>query len=164
MSDQLESMKDQFHSVVAQGKAMAFIKIIHANPDVTLAEAAAFADGCGLEDVTLGQAFLGKLPKTGKGWAKRLAQKKQPRALRTAGGRVKKTGKLNLRLQADRDIYDQKLLSFLMKKRDWLAAKDIRDRCGGDPHQARAGLNRLIESGHIQYRGRANGVRYKAGK
>ena len=162
MSDQLESMKGQFHSVMSEAKAMTFTKIVHSNPDATLADVAAFADGCGLEDITIGQAFLGKLPTTGKGWAKRLTQARKPRALRAAGGNAKKTGKLNLRKIADREIYDAQLIAFLKKKKGWLAAKEIRHRCGGDPHQARAGLNRLIESGHVEYKGQANAVRYKA--
>jgi len=161
MSDQLESMKNQFDAVMQEAKAMAFIKILNNHPNATLPDVAVFADGCGVGELTLGQLFLGKTPKTAKGWVKRLTRQ---RALPAAGKR-KRTGvkgKLNLRRQADRDEYDGVIRFFFKKNRGWKSAQEIREACGGDPHQARASLNRLIESGHVEYKGRSNGVRYKA--
>lgn len=163
MSDKLEGMKEQYHSVMREGQALAFIKIIHANHDATLAEVAAFADGCGLENLTVGQCFFGKLPKTGEGWVKRLAPRAQ-KALgpgqKTRARRTKK--KRNLRMQADRDAYDAYVFEHIRRAKDWISAAEIRTACGGEPHQARAALNRLIEAGKVQYKGRAAGVRYKA--
>ena len=164
MSDQLESMKQQFETVMEEAKALAFIKILNNHPNATLPDVAAFADGCEIGDLTLGQLFHGKTPTTAKGWVKRLTGQK---ALAPARGRqrattTKRGEDLNLRLQADRDIYDAKLLSFLKQKKNWKSAQEIRDACGGKDFQARASLNRLIESGKVEYKGRANGVRYKA--
>ena len=162
-------MKDQYETVMTEARSLAFIKIVHNHPDATLPELSAFADGCGLDSLTLGQCFLGKIPTTGKGWAKRLAPRRR-RALPSRPGKPgprTPTQKLNLRKQADRDVYDERMLAAAGAKKKgkrgyWWSAVELRAVTKGDPHQARASLNRLIESGQVEYQGRTMSVRYRA--
>lgn len=158
MSDQLESMKEQYHRVMDEAKAMAFIKILNNHPDATLPDVAAFADGCGVGDLTLSQLFPGKRPASAKAWIKLLGKQKALPAPRKKKG----SAVLNLRLGKDRDTYDAKILSFLEKAKDWRSAREVIADCGGNASQARGSLNRLIESGYVDFKGRTRGVRYRA--
>lgn len=162
MSDKLEEMKNQFGSAVLGTRALEFIRILQSNPDATLIEAATFAESCDLGELTIGQCFLGKLPKTSKGWTKRLAQPgKKPSGTRKSSTKSSKL-KYNVRTSVGREKYDRDVLSYLCDSMQWTAAKEIRDTVGGNEDQARRSLNRLIESGSIEYKGRGPGVRYKA--
>lgn len=81
---------------------------------------------------------------------------------RNSNFQLQEVGKLNFRLKQDRDIYDDIVLSFLKKWKKWESSLNIRKVCGGSVDQARGALNRLIESGNIEYKGRGADLKYKA--
>lgn len=148
MSAQLSSMKKEYDAVVAEAHTMAFVQVLRRHPQATFKEVAKLADEMGMSHLTVEQCFMGKLPSSGKQWAK------ETKAL-TAG--TVSTAK-----KSDRQAYDQKIYDWLEEKGGWNAATEIRSACGGTAEQARKALNRLIVAGKIDYKGRARATKYKA--
>ncbi len=64
------------------------------------------------------------------------------------------------RTQAGRDRYDAAIRDVLKRAGSPISAVDLRARAGGDEHQARASLRRLIESGAVGFRGATSSTRY----
>jgi len=141
-------MQREVESVLSEATLMAFIQVVRRHPDATLNEVFKLAEYLNIGDVTLGVAFFDEVPRTGKDWAKK------PKAIAATVP--------ELRTAAGREEYDARVLGVLKSKADWSTSQEVREASGGDPHQVRASLNRLIQSGRVHYKGRARGTRYKA--
>ncbi len=69
-------------------------------------------------------------------------------------------GAVDVRNAAGRAAYDAAVLNVLVSSKGPAPAQEVRRVAGGTPMQARAALNRLIESGKVGYKGRARATRY----
>jgi hypothetical protein len=58
--------------------------------------------------------------------------------------------------------YERDVLGVLARSKSPTNAQAVRAQIGGTPAQARAALNRLIETGEVQYEGKARATRYWA--
>lgn len=67
---------------------------------------------------------------------------------------------INTRTPEGRARYDAQILKLVGEADGPIAAATLRKKVGGTPLQVRASLNRLIESGQVQYQGRARATRY----
>ncbi|MHC4432488.1 MAG: hypothetical protein ACYTBS_11675 [Planctomycetota bacterium] len=152
---QLKKMKKELDEVLSQATFMAFVQVVRRHENANLGDVMALAQEMGIENATVGELFFDDLPRSGKDWAKnkKAIAAKKPKA---------KDGVPNLRTVKGREEYDVLVFQALEKSGDWTPASFVRERAGGNEHQARASLNRLIESGRVEYRGRSNATRYKA--
>lgn len=73
--------------------------------------------------------------------------------------RVRKGG-VDTRTAVGRQAYEAAVLGVVTDATDAVSASDVRAAAGGTALQARATLNRLIQSGAIRYKGKARGTRY----
>jgi hypothetical protein len=75
--------------------------------------------------------------------------------------RAAKSG-VDTRSAQGRAQYEREVLGVLTRSKSPTNAQEIRRQVGGTPAQARAALNRLIETGEAQYEGKARATRYWA--
>ena len=67
---------------------------------------------------------------------------------------------VDVRTPKGRAAYDDAVLDIVGGAKSPVSAQAVRAKVGGTPPQARAALNRLIESGKVGYTGRARATRY----
>jgi hypothetical protein len=67
---------------------------------------------------------------------------------------------VNTRTAAGRERYEAAVLDVVRNAKGPIRAPEIRARVGGTPQQARAALNRLIETGSVGFEGKARATAY----
>lgn len=150
---QLRAMEKEINTVLKEAKAMAFVQVVRRHKDATLGDLMELAVRMELSHLNIGQILFNGLPKSGKEWANKV------RAIGPGGAYYKPA---DTRHAKSRQSYDSSILTALERRRDWWAAIDIRKIVGGTPDQARRSLNRLIESGHVRFKGKARATVYQA--
>lgn len=152
-----ENMRAEYKAAMNNAKIMAFTQVIHRHPEVSLHEMVNFASEVGLKDLTIGE--LSSLPKDGKDWVKRLA-------LPQSGAKALSSAKaerpaVNTRTAEGRKDHDSSVLSYLKGYKGWASSVQVSEVVGGTTMQARQSLNRLIEQGLVEYKGRTQSTRYR---
>jgi len=152
---ELRAMRKEFESVISEAKLMAFIQVVRRQGEANIGDVAELAKEVGIDPgkLTVGQVFFDGTPSSGKEWAK------SQRALGPAG-----SSGINTRTAKGRKEFDAKILKILRQQDGWTAARAIRGITGGSPHQVRVSLNRLCESGDVEFMGQARATRYLARK
>lgn len=69
---------------------------------------------------------------------------------------------VDTRSASGRDAYQRQVLEAIRAGKDYVSAVEIRAKTGGTPQQFRAAVNRLIEDGDVEFRGKARATRYIA--
>ena len=141
MSDKIET---EVAESIGQFQRKAFIDVVSQKPETTIQDLYVLGEKYDLMDVTLGE-LMGK---------PRAPQKKR---------RIKKQpdGAVPVRTKAERDAYDGRVFEIVRDANgSYVSAQQVRDRIGGTPLQVRKALNRLIDSGRIEFTGRARATRY----
>lgn len=146
-----KAMRAEYDKVMSGAKVMAFTQVVHRHPDVSLKDLADFAMDIGVGSLTVGEIL--SLPKGGKGWNKRLAASSK-KAI--AAPRV-----VNMRSAAEREAHDDNVLSYLKSNKRWVSSSEVSNAVGGTTDQSRQSLNRLIERGSVEYKGRTHGTKYR---
>jgi len=75
---------------------------------------------------------------------------------------IQETPAVNTRTPQGRAAYDHAILKFLLEHKDWTSAGEIRAAVGGSALQARTALNRMCETGDVEYQGQARATKYRA--
>lgn len=146
-----KAMRAEYEKVMSNAKVMAFTQVVHRYPGVSLKDFADFAMDIGAGNVTVGEIL--SLPKSAREWHERLtASSKKAIAAPRA---------VNMRSVAGREAHDGNVLSYLKSSKRWVSSSEVSDAVGGTPDQARQSLNRLIERGSVEYKGRTQGTKYR---
>lgn len=154
MANQIKSMKKELTSVLNDAQIMAFIQVVRRHGDATLGDVFELAKELGIENLNVNDVFFGDLPSTGKGWAKKSAK-----AL-PAAKKVSAANELDTRTLKGRNKYDKTVFRAL-SKRGWRKAPAVRGKVGGSPGQVRSALARLIQSGSVEWQGKARATAYR---
>lgn len=127
--------------------------------DTPLSEFSEFAEMAGIDDLTIGDIIKFCGGQTQSVQVTQGAQK--PRAQLALPG-VTQPVKRNLRLAAERERYDQDVIAFLKNHGTWATSQDIQ---AGVPGAKKSGflsaINRLIENGSVEYRGKTSATKYR---
>jgi len=156
MANQIKSMKKELSSVLNDARVMAFIQVVRRHGDATLGDVFELAKEMGIENLNVNDVFFGDLPSTGKSWAKNV--KALPAVKKVAP--AKESSELDTRTLKGRKKYDKTVFRAL-SKRGWRKAPDVREKVGGTPGQVRSSLARLIQSGSVEWEGRARATKYR---
>lgn len=140
------TMSGEYNAAIENAKLMAFSQVISRHKDASLTDLAKFAKRVGAEDLTIGDVL--ELPKNDAQWRAKLAL---PKVEQKA-------------LPPSPDRYAERIYQMLKQQGRWMSSGELRACCGGSAYQVRRALNKYIESGHVDYKGKTQGTRYKAVK
>lgn len=146
-----KAMRAEYEKVMSNAKVMAFTQVVHRHPDVSLKDLADFAVDIGVGGLTMREVL--SLPKGGKGWNKRLAASSKKA--------IAAPKNVDTRSSAGREAHDDNILSYLKSNKRWVSSSEVSEAVGGTSLQARRSLNRLIERGEVDCKGRARGAKYR---
>ena len=166
MSSKYESA---FKSAIADSERKICIELLRQNPDMTLGDLQKLSKGSLASifaEITLGELLSGEgarskaparpLP------ARPVAGKPRP-AVPEARGRTE-GAEVDVRTPAGRAAYEAALLAALGEFTEPTGVAVLMRKVGGTNLQARAALNRLIESGKITWIGKARGTKYSVAR
>jgi len=157
-------------SAMEAQKRQLLIDLLRQHPELTLGELQELARGelgPTLRSITIGDLDSGG---TAQG-ASSTPAPGRPRTGRPTGVTPDKSARtptpvaaspeVNTRTAAGREAFDKKILEAVTAGGGPVSATQVQARVGGTNMQVRAGLNRLIEAGHLTWSGQARGTRYQ---
>lgn len=150
----MASLSSAFQDALADHAKSALVAIVTKNPKTSVKDLRDLVnDNPALGDISLNE-LLGATK--GRGKRKGAGGRKAAKAGRKAG-----STKRNVRTEAGREAFDQEVLEALKTAGgDTVAATQLREALGADSTQLRTSLNRLIDKGIVNYKGKARGTRY----